>query len=94
MSARTHTMLFERDDETEVVIKYRLNPYDPGVLSGPAEQCYPPEGGDIADWEVDGGGELTEAEIERMVREIYANQPDDDDDRADWLYEQARDERL
>lgn len=73
----THLHEFERDNGDIVVIEYKINPFDPGVSYGPPESCYPPEGGDIADWEVDGGKvELTEAEAERAEKEIYANPPD------------------
>jgi hypothetical protein len=44
---RTHYMTFERDDETEVTVEYTISAYDPGVSSGPAESCYPPEGGEV-----------------------------------------------
>ncbi len=29
-----------------------ITDYDPGVLSGPPENCYPPEGGEVEDLEV------------------------------------------
>lgn len=45
--ARTHFTSFERDDDTEVTVEYTISPYDPGVSSGPAEDCYPPEGGEV-----------------------------------------------
>lgn len=45
--ARTHFTTFERDDGTEVTIEYTISDYDAGVSSGPAEICYPPEGGEV-----------------------------------------------
>jgi hypothetical protein len=44
---RTHYMTFERDNGQEVTVEYSITPYDPGVSSGPAESCYPPEGGEV-----------------------------------------------
>lgn len=46
MSA-THFETFERDDGTEVTVEYTISDYDPGVCSGPPEDCYPPEGGEV-----------------------------------------------
>lgn len=28
-------------------VDYEISPYDPGVTSGPVENCYPPEGGEL-----------------------------------------------
>lgn len=33
--------------DVEITVEYSRTPYDPGVTWGPAESCYPPEGGDI-----------------------------------------------
>ena len=33
--------------EVVATVEFTATPYDPGVSSGPAEQCYPPEGGEI-----------------------------------------------
>ena len=33
--------------EIEVEVAYTITPYDPGRTSGPAERCYPPEGGEV-----------------------------------------------
>lgn len=33
--------------EVDVRIEATVEPYDPGVCSGPVERCYPPEGGDV-----------------------------------------------
>ncbi|PSJ60793.1 hypothetical protein [Pseudaminobacter soli (ex Li et al. 2025)] len=45
--ARTYFMDFERADETEVSVEYTISAYDPGNTYGPAESCYPPEGGEV-----------------------------------------------
>lgn len=31
----------------DVLVEYSMTPYDPGNTYGPAENCYPPEGGEI-----------------------------------------------
>ena len=73
---RTSLLEFERDDGSEVLIEYQLSPYDPGVSCGPAESCYPPEGGEIEASEVTSDGvtpiTMTDAEWERAEKEIYA----------------------
>ena len=33
----------EEDEETEVTVKFTPGWYDPGRISGPPEDCYPPE---------------------------------------------------
>lgn len=38
--------------EVMATVQFTTTPYDPGVSSGPAEKCYPPEGGEIEDVEV------------------------------------------
>ncbi|AII27765.1 hypothetical protein B9J07_12870 [Sinorhizobium sp. LM21] len=45
--ARTYYKSFERDNGQEVTVEYSITPYDPGVSYGPAESCYPPEGGEV-----------------------------------------------
>lgn len=38
----------ERGSKTvEYLVKAEVSPYDPGRLSGPPENCYPPEGGEV-----------------------------------------------
>ena len=39
--------------EVVAAMKFTSTPYDPGISSGPAEICYPPEGGEIEDVEVE-----------------------------------------
>lgn len=33
--------------DIEITVEYSRTPFDPGVSWGPAESCYPAEGGDI-----------------------------------------------
>jgi hypothetical protein len=93
LHGRTHLYEFTRDDGTEVCIEYKRTPYDPGNTYGPAENCYPPEGGNVEDWEVDNGKTvLTEAEAERAQDELDALPFEDDDDYDD--YDDWRDSRI
>jgi hypothetical protein len=41
-----HSTWFKREDH-EVEVFYNITPYDPGVSWGPAEHCYPAEGGEV-----------------------------------------------
>lgn len=74
---RTHLYEFTRDDGTISVIEYKCSPYEPGYTFGPPEICYPPEGGELEEWEADNGETvLTDAEAERLETEIMALPPD------------------
>lgn len=87
MMARTHFQSFERDDETEVTVEYTISDYDPGVLSGPPENCYPPEGGEVEIIRVftDAGDvTFTDDEAEKWSDWIAQNH-DFDDDYDDYL---------
>lgn len=79
--ARTHFMDLERDDETEVTVEYKISAFDPGVCSGPAEDCYPPEGGEVEIIKVfsDAGPvKSTDAEDEKWSAYIAENHNHDD----------------
>jgi hypothetical protein len=71
------TMYRATDDggEVELTVTYTITPYDPGISYGPAERCYPPEGGEVEITEVtdaDGNAvEPTEAELEAWTDRIY-----------------------
>lgn len=98
LHGRTHLYEFTRDDGTEAVIEYKRTPYDPGCTYGPAENCYPAEGGGIEDWEVDNGKTvLTEAEALRAQDELDAMpfevDYDDGPDYSDY-YDDWRDSRV
>jgi hypothetical protein len=80
---KTHFMNFERADESEVSVEYSITPYDPGVTWGPAETCYPPEGGEVEivkAWFEPSGGEFTptDAEINKWSNYIAENHDYDD----------------
>jgi len=36
-------------DIVDILVEATVSPYDPGRRSGPPEDCYPPEGGEIED---------------------------------------------
>jgi hypothetical protein len=72
---RTYFYDFLRDDgETEVTVEFSMTPYDSGNTYGPAENCYPPEGGEVEPFRAfgeDGKIELmTDAEWDRAAIEI------------------------
>ena len=82
------------DDETKVTVEYSLSPYDPGVSSGPAELCYPPEGGEveiIKAWLYPNGKDiaLTEEQEMSLIDEILRLPADayDDGGYDDWYAE-------
>jgi hypothetical protein len=84
--ARTYFETFERDDEIEVTVEYSITAYDPGNTYGPAEDCYPPEGGEVEIVRVfNDAGEVkwTDAEDEKWCSYIAENhdfsEPDYDD---------------
>jgi hypothetical protein len=81
--ARTHFYTFEREDETEVSVEYSITPYDPGVSSGPAEICYPPEGGEVEILQVFSetleSVVLTDAEERDLPSTIFEQHEFDDD---------------
>ena len=86
LHGRTHLHEFTRDDGSVAVIEYKLSPYYGG--SGPTwnDPGSPPEGGEITDWEIDGGAtRLSDAEAERAEHEIYNIPPDHFGDDEDWL---------
>jgi hypothetical protein len=85
--SRTHSTSFERDDETEVTIEYTISPYDPGVSSGPAELCYPPEGGEVEIIKATVDGKevsLTDEEGQVWATKIQEEHDFSDDDYDDW----------
>jgi len=92
---RTHLMDFERDDGTEVCIEYTISDYDPGVSSGPAEICYPPEGGEVEIVKVNdaAGNDIkwTDDEDAKWCREIAENHDFSGDYYDD--YDDYRDDR-
>lgn len=86
---RTHYKSFERDDETEVTVEYSITPYDPGNTYGPAENCYPPEGGEVEIVKVfsdtDTDIAWTDEEDTKWSKKIFEDHDFDDyDDYDDW----------
>jgi hypothetical protein len=86
---RTHYMTFERDNETEVTVEYTITPYDPGNTYGPAENCYPPEGGEVEIVKVfsdtDPDIKWTNDEDQKWSQKIFEDHDFDDcDDYEDW----------
>ena len=85
----------EHDEPYELVIEFRSSGYyDPGVLSGPPEKCYPPEGDDEREMESvtliheSGDIKLTPEEQEEFfewfrsnVEEVEIDTQDDDGGR-------------
>lgn len=89
---RTYYAFFERDDETEVTVEYSITPYDSGNTYGPAENCYPPEGGEVEIVKVfsdtDPDIKHTDAEEQKWSQKIFEDHDFDDyDDYEDWRYE-------
>ena len=75
--------------EIEVEVEFEATDYDPGVCSGPPENCYPPEGGDVEITSVTYNGNLitlsevdankVQEEIEQKVSEgEFHSEPDYD----------------
>lgn len=86
---RTYYKSFERDDETEVTVEYSITAYDPGVSSGPAESCYPPEGGEVEIVKVfsdtDPDIKITDDEDDIWSQKIFEDHDfSDDDGYDDW----------
>lgn len=79
---RTYYADFERDDETEVTVEYSITPYDSGNTYGPAENCYPPEGGEVEIVKVfsdtDTDIKITDAEDEKWRQSILERHDFDD----------------
>jgi len=94
------------DNFLEVQVDWEFSPYDPGKTYGPAEDCYPPEGGELESCAVWINGERSDDGedwlIEHMGQDVfeYALEAAQDkassdwgqDDRGDYDYERARDE--
>lgn len=66
-------MTYKTCVEIEIEVEFSATPYDPGVCSGPPENCYPPEGGEVEIESVtyqDKPIELSEADMEKLQKEI------------------------
>lgn len=96
-----HTWEFEREDEdtmVDIVVHYTITDYDPGVTYGPAENCYPPEGGEVDIVKVMCNNipiEYTSDEAEKWCEEIAENHDHSADYHdSDYLYEDYHDRLL
>lgn len=92
----------ESDEQTvEVTIRYDIEPYVPGRISGPPEDCYPPEGGGVTDLIAFKPGteeviELTD-EVRKEVSDWIERNHDHHADRygdPDRAYDERRDEEM
>lgn len=91
-----------QDDDSELLIEYTRTPYDPGRLSGPPEDCYPPEGGDVEIinvYAIGAGGTrsvyaATDAQLDEWATEIEQSPSEEDGPDPDELYDRMRDERM
>ena len=86
---RTYYKTFEREDETEVTVEYSISPYDSGNTYGHAENCYPPEGGEVEIVKVfsdtDTDIKWTDEEDAKWSQKIFEDHDFDDyDDYEDW----------
>lgn len=71
MKRKTSELTYEIEcgpDDILYTFVYEVEPYDPGVCSGPPERCYPPEGGFATVNEVRGpdGVEIPEAKYKEL----------------------------
>lgn len=89
------------DDDREIGIEYTQTPFIPARISGPPEDCYPAEGGDVEIIDVsvktdDGWADYaaTDEEIEAWAREIESLPIEDDGPDPDYEYDRMRDERM
>jgi len=92
----------ERDgEEIEIEATAEITPGDPGKISGPPENCYPPEDPEIYtnDWKVIGEHagldfELTDAEEQQMLDGLLENAENlAEDARSDYEYDQWKERR-
>jgi hypothetical protein len=80
------------DDDIDVTIDYTITPIIPARVSGPPEDCYPAEGGEVDNLKVtraDSGeditGSLTGDEEDAICEYIQNNHDfDEGDPREDW----------
>ena len=94
MRPRVSSRKFYRENEDCVILKYRQWPYIPARISGPPEDCYPAEGGDVEVISATlANGEpayMTEAEEDQWVTDIMENPDEDDGPDADDLRDAMR----
>ena len=100
--------LSTEDTVYEVSVEWAFSPSDPGVTSGPPEQCYPPEGGETESCVVilpdgttvkDGEGWLRkhigDLGYDNAEESAYSSaSAEDRGDYEDHLYEMEKDRRM
>lgn len=95
---KLRTRKFYRENEDCVVVTYRQSPYIPARTSGPPENCYEAEGGEVELHSVMlASGEpayMTDAEEDQWITDILENPDEDDGPDADDLRDAALDRRL
>ena len=94
------TYIYRGSTEREfpVEVTYTVSPFVPARTYGPAENCYPAEGGEVEVLDAKLIGHsypLTEDEWDRIQEDCENRAGDDladaEADRGDYLFEQARD---
>lgn len=88
--------------EHEVEVRGTVTPFVPAKISGPPENCYPAEGGEVEDIEVvsvDGaappvGWKLTAEEEDEKAVKALREEAENDDGGADDAYDRWKDRRL
>lgn len=96
------TTIVRGDEEIEINVEFTATPFVPAQTYGPAENCYPAEGGEIEITAVFVDGiaidpPLTDDEEAKVIDYLQESLSDDDfDDEPDWdfEYDRRRDERL
>lgn len=89
-------------DDIDVIVAYEIEPYVPGKISGPPEDCYPTEGGYVTDMLVtlddgtDAPVEITADERKAIEDWIELNHGHDADRHGDpdAAYEAWRDDQM
>ena len=93
MTHRIRTRKFYRENEDCVIVKYTQTPYIPARISGPPEDCYPAEGGEVEliEARVDGKRcNWSEAEEDQWITDIMENPDEDEGPDADDLRDAMR----
>lgn len=87
----------ELDDGTPITVKFAQGRYYPAILSGPADNWAPAEGGEIEILDVFGDDgksvAITDTERQRLYDELYRMPPHEPERDPDREREQRRDER-
>lgn len=79
-------------EEIEVEVSANVSPVIPAKISGPPEDCYPEEGGEVGDIEAEVDGKrfiltvIEEGRAEEEIREHSGDDSDDYDPREDCDY--------